>query len=333
MTKLDIRFLHLTFLVLLATLSSTPVAARDFVLVVSGIGGEDSYETEFSRTIGLIRDAYVDRTGQSAVDVALTVMQGDEVTRDSLTEKFETLVGDITEEDVFIMMLLGHGSFDGEDYRFNIPGPDLTGQELKRLTQAVKAKRKLLVLATSGSGAMLKSLEGPGHVVITATKNGTETNAVRFPAFWAEALLSGKADYDRNEIVTAREAFRFATEGVAKHFSDQNLLATEHARLVAKDTTRISVTRTGSLRGTGKNPVVTALLEQRSELEAELAVLIELKPTLSQNDYFDKLEILMLKMARLQRKLDVETGWTAEGSEPSDLPMHDDTTGQQEDGA
>ena len=29
-------------------------------------------------------------------------------------------------------MLIGHGSYDGAEYKFNIPGPDLTGAEIWR---------------------------------------------------------------------------------------------------------------------------------------------------------------------------------------------------------
>ena len=46
-------------------------------------------------------------------------------------------------------MLIGHGSYDGAEYKFNIPGPDLTGAELASLLDHIPAQRQLVVNMTS----------------------------------------------------------------------------------------------------------------------------------------------------------------------------------------
>ncbi len=57
--------------------------------------------------------------------------------------------------DRFVLVLLGHGSFDGTDYRFNIPGEDITGAGLRALLDRFpEGVTQLVVDATSASGAM-----------------------------------------------------------------------------------------------------------------------------------------------------------------------------------
>lgn len=294
------------------------VAARDHVVVIGGIGGNDHYEQEFTTTIGQLSDVYRDEAGDSEEALNFIVLHGSDVDKESIRQQFDSLSAVIKPEDNLLLMLIGHGTYDGEHYRFNITGPDLTGQELKTLLHSIEAKTQLVVLATSASGSMLKTLEASERVLVTATKSGSEANAVQFGRYWADALLGARADFDRNEIISVEEAFRYASAKVDDHYSELNLLATEHSRMIGRQAQRLSVARTGSLLGAGNNPAVTRLLADRTQLELELDDLRLRKTQYSQTEYLDELEILMLQMARLQRKLDRETGWLDRTADESD---------------
>ncbi len=128
-------------------------------------------------------------------------------------------------------MLIGHGTYDGVEYKFNIPGPDITGAELAALLDRVPAARQLVVNMTSSSGGSIEFLRKPNRVVITATKTGTEKNATVFARYWAEALRDPAADADKNETVSALEAFHYAQRKTTEFFDTQKRLATEHAVL------------------------------------------------------------------------------------------------------
>jgi hypothetical protein len=131
-----------------------------------------------------------------------------------------------------VVMLIGHGSFDGVEYKFNIPGPDITASELATLLDRVPATRQLVVNMTSSSGGSIEFLRKPNRVVIAATKNGTEKNATVFARYWAEALRDPAADSDKNESVSALEAFRLrAARRRCRVLRSQKRLATEHAVL------------------------------------------------------------------------------------------------------
>ena len=60
-----------------------------------------------------------------------------------------------------VLMLIGHGSYDGSDYKFNLPGPDLSAAELATLLDTDSRRaRKLVVNMTSASGGAMDAVAG-----------------------------------------------------------------------------------------------------------------------------------------------------------------------------
>ena len=116
---------------------------------------------------------------------------------------------DAKAEDDLVLILIGHGSFDGVEYKFNLVGPDVTAAELAAMCDKVAARRgSLIVDTTSASGGAVAALERPGRAVIAATKSGTEKNATVFARYWVEALQDPTADVDKSDSISAMEAFR-----------------------------------------------------------------------------------------------------------------------------
>ena len=85
-------------------------------------------------------------------------------------------------------MLIGHGSFDESDYKFNLPGPDISGTELANLLDKIPAKHQLVVNMTSSSGGSLVSLRKAEARGDHRDQTGTEKNATYFARYWIEAL-------------------------------------------------------------------------------------------------------------------------------------------------
>ena len=216
------------------------------------------------------------------------------------------------EVDTFALVLIGHGSSDARGWKFNVTGPDVGTDDLVGALAGVRASRQLVVLGASASGALLETLAQPGRVVLTATKSAGELNAVRFPGFFADALGSGVADIDRNEILTVAEAFRYADARTREYYEEQNLLAAEHARLEGEAAASLAVARLGSLRLAGEDPEVAALLDTRLTLERDYRALLARKGEMAPDDYYAEFEALMLSIAGLQRAIDRESGWSEE---------------------
>ncbi len=292
------------FLLLSASLAPSLLQARTVALVVSGLGGNPEYSEAFKE----YGTAIADGLSSLEIDDDAIIYLDETADRDSLLAAFETQAR--SPADVFVLVLLGHGTSDATTWRFNIKGPDLTTEDLVSALNLVQAPEQLLVLATSSSGALLDVLSQPGRVVITATKSGGELNAVRFPEYLATAIGTEQADLDRNEILTAAEAFRFADNRTREYYETQNLLAPEHARLRGEGAESIALAKLGALREAQDDPAVLALLEQRLGLEQRFTAIKQQKSSLSTNDYYAALESVLLELARLQRSIDDATGWS-----------------------
>ena len=131
----------------------------------------------------------------------MTTLYGPQATKAQVQSALGQIAKDAKPADALVVMLIGHGSFDGFEYKINLPGPDLSGVELAALLDRVPATRQFIVNMTSASGGSRAALEKPGRVVITATKSGTEKNATVFARYWVEALRDPAADTDKNETV------------------------------------------------------------------------------------------------------------------------------------
>ncbi len=199
------------------------------VFIVAGLGGEASCEQRFQQQATAVATA-ASRTGAAQKDIVVhqrrTRAAGDARSRD------ETVCRDDRQaDDQVAVVLIGHGSYDGDEYRFSLPGPDITGEEIGAFLDSLKA--------SAGAGgrirparvaSVMEAWKKPNRVVITATKSGTERNATRFAEYWVQALSSPEADRDKNEIVTAAEAYDYASRKVADAFkSDASWPPSIHA--------------------------------------------------------------------------------------------------------
>ena len=177
--------------------------AATFYVTVAGLGGEPDYEQRFASEAQEI-DKLVRAGGP---DAKVTTLYGPQATKANVQNALAQLAREAKPADALVVMLIGHGGFDGYEYKINLPGPDLSGVELATLLDRIPCTRQLVVNMTSASGGSRAALEKPNRVVITATKSGTEKNATVFARYWVEALRDPAADTDKNETVSALEAF------------------------------------------------------------------------------------------------------------------------------
>lgn len=291
--------------------------AAQHALVISGLGGTAEYSEAFQRAGEQFTDGL-----QTLVQQKERIVHLDEsATRDDILQAIETVAeavaADASKElaTTFTLVLIGHGTANAQTWQFNITGPDLTTEDLVAALNDVQASQQVVVLGASASGAALDALAQPQRLVVTATKSGGEKNAVHFPAYLAEAVASDVADYDRNEILTVAEAFRFAQSRTVAHFEEKKLLASEHARLRGERATDVALARLGSLKMASDDPVVSALLEERLVLEEAFKQLTSEKSSQPIADYYNKLETLLISIAELQQSIDKATGWSETDAE------------------
>lgn len=292
----------LTIIILIAPVS---VSAKLYVTVIQGLGGNEHYAGQFdAQTENLTRAAKM-LTAKDRV----TVLNGKQATRENILAHFRELEKSAASGDRLALFLIGHGSYDGRQYKFNIPGPDLTGKDIGDILKACPAKRQLLVNTSSASGALLKELKSDSRIIITATRNGTERIAPHFGSYFVAALSDYSADTNKNNAISAEEAFSYAERRTRDYFKNEGHLATEHPQLEGKHADLFTVARLVTEQDKTGNPAVARLLKQRQGLEQQIDDLKVRKDEFkSSDDYYNQLQDLLLQLSRLQEQIDKLNG-------------------------
>lgn len=280
-------------------LLASAAGAETHYLIVSGLGGEPRYEEGFAQqALSLAQSAQRTLNG----DERVTMLRGDAATSDAVTGALERLAATAAEGDTVAVFLIGHGSFDGEQYKLNLPGPDLDGETLNELFAALPARQQVIVNTTSASGAVLEAWAVDGRTLITATKSGGERNATRFAEQWALALASEEADANRNGAITVQEAYDFTTRKVADSFEGAGLLATEHAEVAGDTALGFNIALLSARIATTEQ--LRTLIEQLEVLEGRLETLRGRRNEMENDAYLDELQGLLLELALVQREID-----------------------------
>ena len=169
----------------------------------------------------------------------------------------------------------------------------------------------------SASGEFIKSLAAKGRIVITATRNGQETNATRFAGFFISALSAADADTDQDGHVSVLEAFVYASRLTGDFYKRAGRLATEHALiddngdgvghekaeagegLLARATYLDSL----SVDEAAASVTTAKLLKERTRLEGEIEQLIARKADMPEAEYQATLERLFIELAKVNRSI------------------------------
>ena len=288
-------------LLVLLTAAWLPAAhAELYVVIVQGLGGMDEFDSRFTSQREKITTA-----SESMAPGNVTTFSGDEATREALLAHFDMLAAGMSDNDRVAIYLIGHGSYDGEQFKFNIPGPDITDADLAEIMGTLPGRNHFLVSTASASGAMLDTLETDSRILVTATRNGNEKNATEFGAYFAEALASGVADINKNNSISIQEAFDFAERGVAGFFESQGKLATEHPQIRGDGAASFNLARLQAVETSNEDPRISALLTRRAELDTEIESLQLRRNEFSNAEYIERLQSLILESAQVGEQIDM----------------------------
>lgn len=303
----------------MALLAAGYARADTYYVTIAGLGGEPGYQTRFDGEASDL-DKIFKSSGPGA---HVYTLSGAEATKAKLLSALQQVASAAKAQDDFVLILIGHGAHDGVEYKFDLTGPDISGEQLAEACNKIASKRQLIVNTTSSSGGSVAALQRPGRAVIAATKSGTEKNATVFARYWVEALQDPAADLDKNEAISANEAFQYADRKTAEFYSSQKRLATEHAvfdDLGRGDPVRTASTDNGEGRLLGSftlirfgnsktaalDPAKRDLLAKKEDLERQIDILEYQKAAIPPADYKKQLTDLLLSLARVQAQLDGE---------------------------
>ena len=312
----------LRVLVIVCCLVCTILPAFSFtnsatVLVVVGAPGEPEFGSNFLHQAKLWQAA----CAQADCHCLTLGLEPESPTNDfSLLQ--QTLAAQPKDVDAPLwLVLIGHGTFDGKEARFNLRGPDVSATDLALWLQPFT--RPLAIIdAASSSAPFLNKLSRTNRVVITATRTGNEQYYVRFGDYLAQAIADPESDLDKDGQVSLLEAFLAASQRTAQFYKLEGRIATEHALLddngdglgtpgdwfrglravrKAKDNAGVDGLLAGQFHLVPSASERSLTPEQRARRDAlERAVLVyrEKKGTLPEEEYYSQLEKLLLDLAR-----------------------------------
>ena len=308
------------FLAALSAAGSSATNGEDCatVIVVVGAPGEEQFGKNFEQWAALWEKASREA---GAKFLALGPPQTNDVP--DLEQLKQTLARepkDLSSE--LWLVLIGHGTFDGKEARFNLRGPDLSSSELEEWLKPFR--RPLAVInCASASGPFLNKLSATNRVIVTATRSGYEQNYARFGQFVAEAITDPQADLDKDGQTSLLEVFLAASQRVAEFYNAEGRLATEHALLddngdrlgtpadwfrgiravkKAADGAALDGLRAHQfhlVRSDQERKLSPESRARRDELELGIARLRESKSQMTEDDYYQQLEKLLVEVARL----------------------------------
>ena len=314
--------MHVAFCMLNSVLlfaASTAAAGERYALIVSGAAGGEKYAAQHQKwredLTAALRNTYV----FSEANV-VTLAEGGPDALKATAENVRKLLGDLrrrlTRDDLLLVILVGHGTFDGETAKFNLVGPDLTALEWKALLDGIPA-RLVLVNTTESSYPFLEELSQRGRVIITATDSVAQRFATVFPEHFVRAISDLSSDFDKNGRVSVWEAFAAASSGVKLYYEHRGQLSTERpvlddngdkvgreAQAPGPDGTLARTTYLDAEPGTITADVALAGLQRRrAALEVQLEELKAKKESLTSEEYEAQLERILVELARVSRQI------------------------------
>ena len=310
----------LKVLAVLVAFCGRAAAAERYALIVSGANGEESYASQYAEWRQAASVALIEKMGFDATHI-LSLYDGGDADHVSsapgVRRSLESLRSRMKSEDVLLILLIGHGSFDGAEAKFNLVGPDLTSADWGTLTKTLPGTL-VFVDASAASFPFLQHLAGRNRIVITATDSVAQRFDTVFPEFFITALTDPGADIDKNGRVSMWEAFIAASTGVKRYYTQRGQLATERALL---DDNGDGEGREAGGEGTdgsasarlyldpdvpGAAPtdeVLLALLQKRASLQIDADDLKQRRQLMTPAEYQAEFERLMIALARISRDI------------------------------
>jgi hypothetical protein len=307
------------FLVLLC-LASEARAEERWAIVLSGASGGAKYAEQMREWRTTLSAALVERYGFTPDKVRTfvdeTIKTGEQGTAENVRKALAEVRKQITREDLLLIVLLGHGSYDGDAAKFNLVGPDLTATDWSGLLNGIQGKL-VVINTTAASFPFLEKLSGQNRVVITATDSAAQKYATVFPEYFAKAMREASSDLDKNGRTSIFEVFAATSAAVKQHYEQRGQLTTERAIF---DDNGDGIGREPEAPGpdgavarllyldaespaAANNPELASLLRRRRELEAEAEALKVKKAVMPGPAWEAEFEKLMIELAKISQQI------------------------------
>ncbi|NNE91670.1 MAG: hypothetical protein HKN23_08485 [Verrucomicrobiales bacterium] len=327
MKKSGFRIQNLFAALTIGMLGMAPSFSADLnVILVVGAEGAEEFGEKFRKAAEQWQEA-CEKGEAECVTIGLEKVDPEKPDRDKL---IEAIAG--RKESELWVVLIGHGTFDGRQTKFNLRGPDFSDEEIAEWLKDFP-KPLAVMNTTSASAPFLKTLSGENRVVMTATKSPNEIFYARFGEYLAEAVGGLEAaDLDNDDQVSLLESFLYAANQVAEFYEKEGRLATEHALIddngdgLGTRPDWFEGVRATRIAAKGAEPdgeralqrvlvpneeekrLPVAKREKRDALELEVKALVRKKSEMEEEDYYRTLETLLREISKIYQSVEKESG-------------------------
>lgn len=302
--------------------AAAPAPPQTRVLIVSGAAGSDEYSAKQKAWRETLATQLTTRLGVPASRVVVLVERPTDGYQTASAVNVRRAIASIRESqtaaDTLLVVLFGHGTFDGVDAKFNLVGPDLTAHEWRDALAGMPG-RLVFVQSASSSFPFLAALAGPNRVVMTATDSPQQKYDTVFGEHFVAAFTpdAAEADLDKDGRISMWEAFAHAADASKRYYQQRGQLSVERALLddsgdgIGRDLAKAGDDGLLASRlfldpdpaTASGDPSVTLLIGRRNTLETELDELRRKKGFMPEADYARELERVIVDIARVSRDI------------------------------
>jgi hypothetical protein len=315
-----VGFVRAALAACLLVVPAVGAAETRWAVVISGASGGQKYADQMREWRAAIGTALATRYGFDAAHVRVLVDETTKPGEPGTAANVRKVIGEIrqsaTKEDFLLVVLFGHGTYDGETAKFNLVGPDLTAREWSDLLAGMPG-RMVIVNTTEASFPFLQPLAAKGRVVITATESAAQKYATVFPEYFVKAISEASTDLDKNGRTSIFEVFASSSAAVKRHYEERGQLTTERAVLDDNGDGKGQASDgegpdgafarvfylDAEVEAATTNPELAALLKRRRTLEAEAEELKLKKGDMPEAEWQAAFEKLMLELATVSAEI------------------------------
>ncbi len=201
-------------------------------LIVSGIAKDPGERAAEDRVVNELRAFLLERAGVEPNRLVVLVPEDSSCrdwaglsTADNIGHAVEALAA-AAPQDRFVFYYIGQANAVAGKLRFNLPGPDVTNEDLASWLAGVKARRQLVILDCPCAAVAVKGLSGPSRVIVCASME-KQAYGTRFGAHFVPALARAENDSNHDGRISLLEAFAAAAREIEQWYAQRQLLPTE----------------------------------------------------------------------------------------------------------
>ena len=211
----------------------TTEAKNTYAMIIGGINKDPRERLAKDKVVINLRRFFLNNAKLKPARLSVLVADNSSLGKGSnisntenLKETIKTLAAVVQPGDRFIFYYVGQANIVAGKLRLNLPGKDITHEQLAEWMNRIRASSMLFVLDCPGAGLAVKAMTGQGRIIIGAC-TAEQHYSTRFSEYFVPSLVDSKSDTDSNGKISLLEAFTFASKQLDDWYFRQLLLKTE----------------------------------------------------------------------------------------------------------